>query len=628
MAHKLLQRQMRRYCKDESQQPPNLLRAISDAYEQHEQELKILERSLFVTSQELNERNTLLKQQLEELSVTKTRLQRSLATLSATFDATGEVILVFDTHSRLVQSNEMGQRFLASELQGRSISWEAFCEILLYPELLHSINRSLAADPYQQLNGVFELSNGRFMEYHSAPQLNNNEWIGRVWCLRDVTEQKRNEALIEHQAYHDALTGLPNRTLLLDRIAHATDLCSRDQTGLAVLFIDLDNFKKVNDSEGHQQGDMLLKEVATRLQSCLSAQDTLSRLGGDEFIILLEGIVSDSDVTHKAQRLLETLGTPFEVRERQHFLTSSIGISLYPQDDTEAGSLLRKADMAMYRAKELGKNNFQFYSDALEQAALQMLEMERQLRQAIDNNELVLYLQPEVNIAEQRVTAVEALVRWIKPDGTLVPPDQFIPLAEQAGLIGRIGSVVLEIACRQLQQWQYKGLGDVTIAVNLSPIEFHDIALVERIRQLLTDYQIPGKNLVLEITESLFLEKTHEVEDIMHALSELGIGFALDDFGTGYSSFGCLQRWPIQYLKIDRSFLNNVTQEEQKAAIAHSIIDVGNNLGLQVIAEGIEDQATLDFVRDHGCALAQGYYLYRPMPCDQATQMILASREN
>jgi diguanylate cyclase (GGDEF)-like protein len=624
--HKLLLRQLKRFnCTAQfNRENDSFLQAISSAYEQNDQEVTILERSLFVISKELNERNKLLKEQLNTLGSTQEKLQQSLAVVNATFDSTGEIILVYDNEGGLLNINSMGKAFFMEEFGREHEHWSDIFQIVKFPEGLHYRTSTLQDNPNQIIEGTSEFFDSRFYHYRSLPQVSEGKVIGRVWCLRDVTQQKKNEKMIEHQAYHDALTGLPNRLLLVDRLQHALNLAKREKTLLAVIFIDLDNFKKVNDSEGHEAGDEILKQVVNRIQSRLRSQDTLARLGGDEFVILLELVKESNSIATLSQEILELLATPFKINRRQFFISSSMGISLHPKDDDEPEALIRKADMAMYHAKNLGKNNIQYYHQDFENDALQKLDLEQALRQALEANELCFYFQPLVNLKEKKIYAAEALIRWIKPDGSFIAPDVFIPLAEQTGLIKKIGSLAIQQACKQLAAWRKQGLPDMKISINISSVEFQSNSLITDMLHYIEEYKIDGRQLIVEVTESLFMEDKGSVQLTMLELQKVGVTFALDDFGKGYSSFSYLQDLPIDYLKIDKAFLNNVISNKQSSAIARTIIDVGINLDLQVIAEGIEDQATLDYVINHRCDMGQGYYLYRPMHEQKLTQILLA----
>jgi diguanylate cyclase (GGDEF)-like protein len=613
--HKLLLRQLKRNQKDELFISKNdiFLNSISDAYAQNEQSVKMLERSLFLISNELNERNQTLNDQLAKMKLVQDKLEHSIGLLNATVNSTGEILFVYGLNGELLSFNTMGQDFF-DDIGFKPVShWEEFLSIIKDKQHMLSIIDRLQHDPFQYLTGTIELLDNRFFDYRSLPQIQEKQIYGRVWCFRDVTVQKQYEATIEYHAFHDALTGLPNRALLLDRISHSIATSKRENKKLAVLFLDLDDFKKINDTEGHDAGDLLLKEVVRRLQTRLRDFDTLSRQGGDEFIIVLEKIESEMTIKQVCQDLLALIKQPFTIGSRQFIVTSSIGISLFPNDDDNANALIRKADLAMYESKSLGKNSFHFYSQALEKEALTQLAVEQALRQAIENNGLHLAYQPKVDLKTMKVVSVEALCRWTQQDGTVIPPDIFIPIAEQTGLIIDIGCLVISKACLQLAKWRDTGITELAISINLSCLEFQNEALITHLIDTLTHYKLEGKYLIIELTESIFMEDKFSVKEIMLRLNQYGITFALDDFGKGYSSFSYLQFLPLHYLKIDKAFLQDVESSSSSAAIAKTIIDIGHNLGLKVIAEGVEDQFMLDYIKTYKCDLAQGFYLYKPM---------------
>lgn len=613
--HKLLLRQLKRNQKDDVFISKNdlFLNSISDAYAQNEQSVKMLERSLFLISNELNERNQTLNDQLAKMKLVQDKLEHSIGLLNATVNSTGEILFVYGLNGELLSFNTMGQEFFDDIGFKPVLHWEEFLSIIKDKQHMLSIIDRLKHDPFQYLTGTIELLDNRFFDYRSLPQIQEKQIYGRVWCFRDVTVQKQYEATIEYHAFHDALTGLPNRALLLDRISHSIATSKRENKKLAVLFLDLDDFKKINDTEGHDAGDLLLKEVVRRLQTRLRDFDTLSRQGGDEFIIVLEKIESEMTIKQVCQDLLTLIKQPFTIGSRQFIVTSSIGISLFPNDDDNANALIRKADLAMYESKSLGKNSFHFYSQALEKEALTQLAVEQALRQAIENNGLHLAYQPKVDLKTMKVVSVEALCRWTQQDGTVIPPDIFIPIAEQTGLIIDIGCLVISKACLQLAKWRDTGITELAISINLSCLEFQNEALITHLIDTLTHYKLEGKYLIIELTESIFMEDKFSVKEIMLRLNQYGITFALDDFGKGYSSFSYLQFLPLHYLKIDKAFLQDVESSSSSAAIAKTIIDIGHNLGLKVIAEGVEDQFMLDYIKTYKCDLAQGFYLYKPM---------------
>ncbi|AUL73616.1 GGDEF-domain containing protein [Pseudoalteromonas sp. 13-15] len=622
--HKLLARQLKRSKVDESfvQEYADIISRVSDAYELNEREINILERSLFITSNELNERNDLLKNQLNELSDTQQQLEHSISVLNATFDAIGEQVTVLDLKGNVVSANIMAREFFERFNLNAYNYFSQIDKVIKKGNKSADIIAQLKADSKQALSGEFESIDDKYYSYRSLPQLKNGQLIGRVFCIRDISVEKEHEEIIHFQAYHDALTGLANRQLFMDRLEHSLTLARRDDSMTAVLFLDLDNFKRVNDTEGHKGGDELLIKMVERINHRLREQDTLARIGGDEFVILVELVKSKNNIENLCEALLETISKEFIINGRPQYVSSSIGIALYPQDGITPDSLLSNADMAMYDAKNNGKNAYRFYHRKLEAHAREQMDIERELRKAINNQELEIYLQPKIGLDCNQILGAEVLMRWFTASGESIPPDLFIPIAESTGLIKKIGEFAISSAISLLEQWQLEGIAPLKLAVNLSIIEFQDEHFIDYIIESISNSSISGDQLIIELTESIFMENKEKMSKTMHKLKHYGVAFALDDFGKGYSSFSYLQLLPIDYLKIDKSFLQNVITDEQSAAIAKCIIDIGHNLDLAIIAEGIEDQETLDYVSKTHCEMAQGFFMYRPMPSDSFTKLI------
>ena len=604
------------------QEYADIISRVSDAYELNEREINILERSLFITSNELNERNDLLKNQLNELSDTQQQLEHSISVLNATFDAIGEQVTVLDLKGNVVSANIMAREFFERFNLNAYNYFSQIDKVIKKGNKSADIIAQLKADSKQALSGEFESIDDKHYSYRSLPQLKNGQLIGRVFCIRDISVEKEHEEIIHFQAYHDALTGLANRQLFMDRLEHSLTLARRDDSMTAVLFLDLDNFKRVNDTEGHKGGDELLIKMVERINHRLREQDTLARIGGDEFVILVELVKSKNNIENLCEALLETISKEFIINGRPQYVSSSIGIALYPQDGITPDSLLSNADMAMYDAKNNGKNAYRFYHRKLEAHAREQMDIERELRKAINNQELEIYLQPKIGLDCNQILGAEVLMRWFTASGESIPPDLFIPIAESTGLIKKIGEFAISSAISLLEQWQQEGIPPLKLAVNLSIIEFQDEHFIDYIIESISNSSISGDQLIIELTESIFMENKEKMSKTMHKLKHYGVAFALDDFGKGYSSFSYLQLLPIDYLKIDKSFLQNVITDEQSAAIAKCIIDIGHNLDLAIIAEGIEDQETLDYVSKTHCEMAQGFFMYRPMPSDSFTKLI------
>jgi diguanylate cyclase (GGDEF)-like protein len=439
---------------------------------------------------------------------------------------------------------------------------------------------------------------------------------GLVHSLRHANEK------LHHQALHDGLTKLPNRILLEDRLMQAISAAQRAQRMFAVMFIDLDRFKVINDSLGHHYGDKLLQAVSLRLTEALRSEDTVARIGGDEFIILLNEIAEPQVAAHVAQKLLESLAAPFHIDGQGQNISASIGISIYPDDGVDLRALMMHADGAMYHAKKVGRDNYQFYTPEMNAAAHAKFELEKSLRRAIDQGELELHYQPKVDIESNAIIAMEALVRWRHPQRGLVPPDEFIPLAEEIGLIIPLGAWVLQTACLQNKQWQEAGLPALRVAVNISAAQFKQKNLVEFVAQVLQDTGLDPQYLELEVTESVIMQNAEEATLLLERLHAQGIHISIDDFGTGYSSLSCLKRFPLNKLKIDRSFVRDINTDPDDAAIVNSVIALAHTLRLGVVAEGVETPEQLAFLKALGCDEYQGYHRSRPLPADEFERLL------
>jgi diguanylate cyclase (GGDEF)-like protein/PAS domain S-box-containing protein len=447
----------------------------------------------------------------------------------------------------------------------------------------------------------------------SALRDTNGRIANYIEIFSDVSERKEREERVRHLAHHDALTGLPNRVLLTDRITQALALAQRNDTRAAVMFLDLDRFKNVNDSLGHSAGDKLLQEVATRLKAAMRASDTVSRLGGDEFVILMPDAADQAAIAVAARKVLEAIGRPYQVDGHELTSTPSLGIAVYPADGQDVETLLRNADAAMYHAKESGRNNYQFFTQDMNARALERLSLERSLRRALQRDELRLHYQPQYDLGTGRIVGVEALIRWEHPVEGLVSPARFMPFAEETGLILPIGAWVLQKACCQNRDWQREGLPAVRMSVNISAVQFRQAGFAETVRQALADSGLDARYLELEVTESVIMHDADRVTATLGELKQMGLELAIDDFGTGYSSLNYLKRFPIDRLKIDQSFVRDIPSDGEDAAIISAIIGLTRNLGLRTIAEGVETHEQLEFLRGQGCDEVQGYLLSRPL---------------
>lgn len=430
------------------------------------------------------------------------------------------------------------------------------------------------------------------------------------------THKEAEQSLVQVTNY-DVLTGLPNRFLFLDRLGHAISRSARNHRMVAVLLLDIDNFKTINDTLGHTHGDLLLQDVADRLRCCVLEDDTLARIGGDEFAIVLEGVSEIEEIAAIAQKIMAIYSLPFAPSGQEIYVTPSMGITIYPMDGHDSDSLLKNADAAMYSAKEYGRNHFRFYTTDMNALAIERFAMEGALRRAIEREEFILHYQPQVDIKSGRVIGVEALLRWNHPERGLVAPNEFIPLLEGNNLILPVGEWVLRTACAQSRAWLDAGLPPLRMAVNLSARQFRQDNLVELIDSILRETGISPQQLELELTEGLLMENTSKTSAILGQLKSRGVLVAIDDFGTGYSSLSYLKRFPIDRLKIDRSFVRDIITDSNDAAIAVAVISLGRSLGLSVIAEGVESEEQLEFLGVQKCDEYQGFYFSYPVPPEE-----------
>jgi diguanylate cyclase (GGDEF)-like protein/PAS domain S-box-containing protein len=443
--------------------------------------------------------------------------------------------------------------------------------------------------------------------------------------VRDITDRKAAEERVQYLAYYDALTGLPNRTLLQDRLAKALASARRRKDKVALLFLDLDRFKDINDSLGHSVGDLFLKQVGERLKTWGREQDTVARLGGDEFLIMVTEVKDATDAAVAGERLMDAMTAEFVIQGHPFSINCSLGISIFPEHGADSETLIKNADAAMYSAKENGRNNFQFFTEEMNTRVVERLTLEKSLRLALEKGQLFLVYQPQMDIATGRITGMEALLRWQHPDLGLVPPDKFIRIAENSGLIVPIGEWVLRTACRQARNWQDEGLPAVSVAVNVSAIQFRQDGFCELIRRVLRETGLAAQYLELELTESLLLANAEVMLSVVQELKAMGLTVAIDDFGTGYSSFSYLRQFRVNKFKIDRSFIRDVAVNPDDAAITAAIIGMAKSLRLKVIAEGVENEAQMSFLRKHQCDEIQGYYFSKPLSPEQAADKLRSS---
>jgi len=475
-------------------------------------------------------------------------------------------------------------------------------------------------------------------ELRATPIIKDDKIVAVQAILRNITERKQSEEKIIYMAYYDTLTNLPNRYLLKDRLKQALASAKKYERLVAILFLDLDNFKRINDTLGHEIGDQLLQSVADRLVRFMRKSDTIARLsgnelektvarlGGDEFTVLLTEVRYIQDAAKVAQRIIDLFSQPFKIKDHDIYISSSIGISVYPYNADDVDTLLKNADMAMYHAKDQGRNNFQFYTESMNIATHERFALENKLRKALDLSEFQLYYQPQLNTRSRKIFGVEALIRWIHPDKGLLSPNAFIPLAEETGLILPIGEWILLTACAQNKAWQIAGFEPIHVTVNISGTQFRQNNFVETVTKALNDAVLDPRYLELELTESIFMETTETTITTLKELKALGVRVSIDDFGIGYSSLSYLKRFPIDTLKIDRSFVRDIPTDPNDKAIINAIIAMAHSLNLRVVAEGVETIHQMSFLHKQEIDGMQGYLFSSPLPTDSLTQLLKEGR--
>jgi diguanylate cyclase (GGDEF)-like protein/PAS domain S-box-containing protein len=573
------------------------------------------------------------------LAIYMRRLHKHDERFHALFGLSPDAMVLVDLYGNIIMTNEQGANLYsgsAEELIGKNVF------DLIVPE-----ERTLAKEIMTER--IFKQSCVRNIE-HTALRKDGSSFPAElnlalivdkkgkaeaiISVIRNITERKTAEKQIYRMAYYDSLTDLPNRMFFVELLKRKLEHAKRNNLIVAIFFIDLDDFKRINDTLGHDIGDQLLQAVANRLLETMRRSDyvarsykkeiteVVSRQCGDEFIILLHNIKHAEDASNTAHRLLKELAQPYELSGREVFITASIGISLYPGDGEDAESLLKNADTAMYQAKNKGKNNCRFYSRQMNVASLELLTLGNELHRALERNEFLLHYQPKVAFLTRNIIGVEALIRWRHTARGLISPAQFIPLAEVNGLIIPIGEFVLRTACLQNKKWQEAGFKPITVAVNLSSRQFDQKDLPEMIHEVLNESRLSPEHLEVEITESMVMRNPEEAILTLQALKEMGIKIAIDDFGTGYSSLNYLKRLPLDFVKIDKSFVENVSSSSGDAAIVRAIIAMAHSLNLEVIAEGVETEEQLTFLQEHGCDAMQGFLLCHPLPAEDFPEIL------
>lgn len=555
------------------------------------------------------------------------KYEQARAQLIAILDAAGDIISMMDHSGNLEYLNTAGfQMFGIAEDTNLSHT----CISNFLPEYAANLlindafTQAAAEGTWKDEIAVYDRNKNEvpvscvLVAHKSAENL-----VTHYSCiLRDITERKKFEIELQRQATHDALTGLPNRLMLQNHLDMEISRSIRDNTRIAVFFLDVDNFKRINDSLGHAIGDSLLCQVAARLKGCLRPSDLIARYGGDEFTVVSGGLSSVDDIFIIANKLFESFSIPFNLPDQEVYVAFSMGISIYPVDGRTTEYLLKNADTAMYRAKKNGRNHFQFYTPEMNARGQELLAMETDLRRALARKEFCLYLQPQMSLHDNMLTGFEVLIRWQSPGNGLVSPSDFIPLLEDTGLILPVGAWVLQDACRQYRQLRENCLYPLRLSINVSARQFNDLEFVNMMRDILHEHGIPPSHLELEITESTLMQDVKIAETILNSLHQLGVRLAIDDFGTGYSSLAYLKRFPLDVLKIDQIFIRDVVHDADVRAIVEASISLGHKLGLEVIAEGVETTEQLTFLRQQHCDLIQGYLLGKPLPEEKVNEYI------
>lgn len=572
-----------------------------------------------------------LKKKLLKKSRPKKELEASL--LKATLESTADGILVVNREGKIVTYNQKFRKmwripvsFMKSGKDDRAV--KHVLSQLKYPDEFLNGLMQLYAYPEMDCFDEIEFLDGRIFERYSIPQRISDEIVGRVFSFRDVTRRKQMEEQLLQQATCDPLTGLPNRILLKDRINQEIKHAKRQHLKVAILFFDLDRFKIVNDSLGHNVGDSLLQVVAQRLKGCIREGDTLARWGGDEFIIVLSNIKYREQIIPIIALCQEVLEEVFLIDNRSISITSSVGASFYPIDGTNATVLLKNADAAMYCAKADGRNNYRFYTPQMNAKAIEQLALASDLHKALEKKEFFLLYQPMVDLKTKKIVSAEALIRWLHPVRGLVSPMEFIEVAEETGLIPLLGEWVINTACAQNKKWQDLGLDPIKVAVNVSGIQFKQDNIIQVVETALDNSRLNPQYLNLELTESSIMGDTHTYIYAMNALKKLGVGLVIDDFGTGYSSLSYLKRFPVNKIKIDKSFVRDINTDEDDKAIVQAIIAMAKQLKLQVVAEGVEKREQLEFLQSENCDEIQGFYFSPPINENEIEKMLRHQQKN
>lgn len=590
---------------------PEFLQSVNNTYRQDEFELRTLEQSLTLSAEELLMAN-------EEMH--------------AVFQAIPDQLFHINKDNRIViyKSGNNDTHYLTShKLINKSIEDVTSRDVSV--RFLQGLEK--LREDKKPVSFEFTLIHERRVFYYEVRMM-PVKGTQAIALVRDITERKLAEEQIAYLAYHDSLTGLPNTRLFKDRLLQGIEQAKRNDKMMAVLFLDLDRFKLINDTMGHDVGDQLLQVISERLMEAVRRTDSIAmntisamsssvaRLGGDEFTIMLEDISGTQTVSRICERLIELVSRPLELRGQEVYTSVSIGIAIYPHDGDSVDVLLKNADVAMYHAKEHGRNNYQFFTESMNQASEERFQLENSMRKALQNNEMKLYYQPQVSVASGQIVGMEALIRWQHPEKGFISPASFIPIAEESGLIVQIGEWVIQEACRQSAKWRKSGFKPVRISVNVSAKQLQEESLVDTIKQNFETYGVDANTLGIELTETAIIVEPELALTRLEMIKQLGIKLSMDDFGTGYSSLSYLKRFPIDTLKIDQSFIRSVTVDNEDGALVKAIIAMAHALGMDVVAEGVELQEQLEFLGVHGCDTMQGYLFSRPVPSAELEKLL------
>ena len=627
--HRLIERQIKKFLPDDYKflQIDEFLQSVDQAYRQADDDRSLLERSIELTSQELKERNLELQRQITELKATQSALKESHSLLQASLASSHEAILVIDLEGHIRLYNPNFSRMFHVDLAEQEISKldklleEA--DLLIPPPNSFSseVLRSLSEPEYQSIC-EFKTRFGRTIEAYSNPQKRAGEIIGQVWSFRDISELKLKEEEARHRAYHDLLTGLPNRRLLATRLNEALISAKNSPFLTIVLFIDLDGFKDVNDSLGHGVGDALLKAITGRLESLLPPNGLLSRHGGDEFIAIMEKQQNSKLAQNFAKSIVDSFSLPFHLGDEAIYMSASIGISIAPIHGISSEKLISHADIAMYQAKKRGKNTFVIYDAELNSQPAYRLKVRSQLNIALEQDQFELYFQPKISLDTGTVKGAEALIRWRQADGKFRSPLEFIPIAEENGQIIPISQWVIQKCCEYLHRWQNDLDDDFVLALNISARHFHRGLLQEDLAMSLGKYSINPCKLELEVTETAIMDDLDLAVQTLNELKKMGIRTAIDDFGTGHSSLSYLRKLPIEILKIDKSFIDEILISQEDRTLVRGIIEMVHALGIEVVAEGVENHQMATLLQDMHCDLVQGFHYCAPIPADEFIKII------